>query len=211
MVPGMVLRLVAQPSRAALAGLKPCATRMAIRILKPSFVIASLMGATAAAAHAQDQPRVGLTTGYPASIGVLWHVSERTAIRPQFSFTRTSSSSDSLIDATTDFWSLGTEVSVLFLSPVRDDLKLYVAPRFGYSRTTGTTESSESTTDTYSFGGMFGGHYTLGRRFSLFGEAGLQYSHSTGVATSAAIPAAHRTNTGDSWGTRTGIGVVIYF
>jgi hypothetical protein len=175
------------------------------------LVIGSLIGATAASAHAQDQPDVGLTTGYPASIGLLWHINERTALRPQFSFTRMDSSSESLVDATTDFWSLGTEISVLFFSPVRDDLKLYVAPRFAYSRTTGTTESSESTTDSYSVGGMFGGHYSLGRRFAVFGEAGLQYSHANGLLTSVSIPGLRRTNTGDSWGTRTGVGVVIYF
>src|SRR3954470_9956797 len=100
------------------------------------FVIGCLFSATAVAANAQDARRVGLTTGYPGSIGILWHTSERTAVRPEFSFTTNSSSSQSLIDATSDFSSLSTGISVLFFSPVRDNLKLYVAPRFAYTVTT---------------------------------------------------------------------------
>lgn len=176
------------------------------------FAIGCLFCATSHAARAQDTGRVGLTTGYPASIGILWHVFERVAVRPEVSFTRNSSSSESsLIDAATDFSSLGTEVSVLFFSPERDKLRLYLAPRFAYSRTTGTSDVSESTADTYSIAGVFGGHYALGRRFAVFGEAGFQYAHTTGSVTSSLSPALHTSSTTDSVGTRTGIGVVLYF
>jgi hypothetical protein len=175
------------------------------------FVIGCVVGAIASIAHAQDAGRVGLTTGYPASIGIQWHISERTAIRPEISFTTTSSSSQSLIDATTDFLSFGTGVSVLFFSPVRDNLKLYVAPRFGYSRTSGTTEFSESNTDIYSIGGSFGGLYALGRRFAVFGEAGFQYSHQNGSIKSSTASALQTTSRGDSAATRTGVGIIIYF
>lgn len=162
-------------------------------------------------ATAQDAGRVGLATGYPASIGILWHVSERTAVRPEISFTTNSSSSQSLIDATSDFSSFNTGISVLFFSPLRDNLKLYAAPRFGYSRTSGSTEVTESTTDIYSIGGSFGGHYALGRRFALFGEAGVQYSHQVGSLKSSALPAIQTKSRADNVGTRTGVGVVIYF
>lgn len=174
--------------------------------------IGCVFGAVAVTATAQDAGRVGLTTGYPASIGVLWHISENIAIRPEFSFTSNSSSSESpFVEATTDFSSLGTEVSVLFFSPLRDNLKLYFAPRFGYSRTSGSSDVTESTADNYSIGGMFGGHYALGRRFAVFGEAGFQYSHVESSVTSSALPALHTTSTSDAVGTRTAVGVVIYF
>lgn len=170
------------------------------------FVIAA-----AAPANAQDAGRVGLTTGYPGAIGILWHTTERIAVRPQFSFTNNASSSDSsFLNTSTDFWSVGTEVSVLFFSPLRDDLKIYVAPRFGYTRTNGTTENTESTANAYSIAGLIGGHYALGRRFAVFGEAGLQYSHTTSSVSSSTI-GLRTTSTGDSVGTRTGIGVVLYF
>ena len=179
----------------------------AVRIV----AIGCVFSAAAATASAQDAGHVGLTTGYPASIGILWHLSERTAVRPEISFTLNSSSSESLVDATSDFSTFGTGVSVLFFSPLRDNLKLYVAPRFGYSRTTGSTEFSESATDIYSISGSFGGHYSLGSRFALFGEAGLQYSHQSGSLTSSPPITIQTKSHADIVGTRTAVGVVIYF
>src|SRR4030095_15519699 len=180
----------------------------AVRIVAIGWVF----GAMAMTASAQDAGRVGLTTGYPASIGVLWHISENIAIRPEFSFARnTSSSASPFIDASTDFSSLGTELSVLLFSPLRDNLKLYFAPRFAYSRTSGNSDVTESTTNNYSIGGVFGGHYALGRRFALFGEAGFQYSHLDSSVTSSVSPALRTTSTGDAVGTRTAVVVVIYF
>ncbi len=175
------------------------------------FAIGCLFTVAAVAANAQDAPRVGLTTGYPGSIGILWHTSERTAVRPEFSFTTNSSSSQSLVDATSDFSSVSGGISVLLFSPVRDNLKLYVAPRFAYTVTTGNSDLTESTTDSYSIGGVFGGHYALGRRFAVFGEAGLQYNHQTSSVTTSIGAAIRTTGRGDSVGTRTGVGVVIYF
>lgn len=176
------------------------------------LVIACVLGLMATTASAQDEGRVGLTTGYPALVGVIWHISDNIAVRPEFSFTRNDSSSESpLTKATTDFSSLGGEISVLFFSPLRDGLKLYVAPRFAYSRTSGTSDVSESTTNSYSIGGMFGGQYALGRRFAVFGEAGFQYSHLDGSVASSLSSALQTTSSGDAAGTRTAVGVVLYF
>ena len=176
------------------------------------LVMGLVFGAVAASAHAQDSGRVGLTTGYPAVIGIQWHISESIAVRPEFSFTSTGSSSESLIDASTDFSTFNTGVSVLFYSPIRDNLKLYAAPRFAYGRTSGSGDLVESTTNIYSISGSFGGHYALGRRFAVFGEAGVQYSHQTGsVTTTISLGPLRTTNRGDVVGTRTAIGVVIYF
>jgi hypothetical protein len=176
------------------------------------IVMATVLGLMATTASAQDEGRVGLTTGYPALVGVIWHVSENIAVRPEFSFANDNSSSESpLVDATTDFSSVATEISVLFFSPLRDGLKLYFAPRFAYSRTSGASDITESRANTYSIGGMFGGHYALGRRFALFGEAGFQYSHVDGSVTSSVTPALHTTSSGDVTGTRTAVGIVLYF
>ena len=41
-------------------------------------------------ADAQEKGKTGVTLGYPASIGLLWHVTDRIAIRPEFSFAFTS-------------------------------------------------------------------------------------------------------------------------
>ena len=181
-----------------------------VRIL----VIGCGFAAAAATATAQDA-RVGLTTGYPAVIGIQWHTSESIAVRPEISFTTSSSSSQSLVDASTDFSSFSTGISVLFFSRLRDSLKLYVAPRFSYGRTSGSGDVVESTTDIYSISGSLGGHYALSRRFAVFGEAGVQYSHQTGTVTGTVtgpitLPL-RTTSRGDNLGTRTGVGVVIYF
>jgi len=175
------------------------------------LVMGCVFSAAAASADAQDSGRVGLTTGYPSVIGIQWHISESIAVRSEVSFTTTSSSSQSLIDATTDFSSFNTGVSVLLYSRIRDNLKLYVAPRFAYGRTSGSGDVVESKTDVYSVSGSFGGHYALSRRFAVFGEAGLQYSHQVGsVSGTGAVPL-RTTSRGDVVGTRTAVGVVIYF
>src|SRR6185369_3693080 len=132
----------------------------------------SITVALATTAAAQDSPRVGITMGYPASVGVMWHLSDRVALRPEFSFSLTDSSSESLIDDEANFWTLGTGVSVLFYSSLTDNLRTYVAPRFSYGRTSGNSSNTESTTDVYTFAGMFGAHYSLSRRFAAFGEVG---------------------------------------
>ena len=173
------------------------------------LVMGCVFSAAAASADAQDSGRVGLTTGYPSVIGIQWHISESIAVRPEVSFTTTSSSSQSLVNASSDFSSFSPGITVLFFSPLRDNLKLYVAPRFGFSRTSGSSEVTDSTTDIYSISGSLGGQYGLGRRFALFGEAGLQYSHQTGFLTSTL--GIQTKSQGDVVGTRTAVGVVIYF
>ena len=37
-------------------------------------------------AHAQEGGNLGLVVGYPANIGLLWHATERVAVRPEVSF-----------------------------------------------------------------------------------------------------------------------------
>ena len=116
-----------------------------MRIREVLALACSIMACMPTAASAQE-PKTGITMGYPASIGLLWHVSDRVALRPEFSFTRTDSSSESLINDESNFWSLGTGVSVLFYAPLTDNLRTYLAPRFSYAKTTGDTNTTESTT-----------------------------------------------------------------
>jgi hypothetical protein len=176
------------------------------------LLVGGLIFFCADTASAQDASRVGITMGYPASIGLLWHVSDRVALRPEFSFTLSDSSSESIVNAESNFWSLGTGVSMLFYSPLTDNLRAFIAPRFSYTRTSGDTDVTESTTDIYSVAGMFGAQYSLARRFGVFGEVGFSYAHQTGMITSklAQIPVSTSSH-GDTIGTRTGVGVVLYF
>ena len=84
-----------------------------------------IVGATTTAAAQEPEP-VGITMGYPAAIGLLWHLSDRVALSPEFSFTLTDSSSESLMNDESHFWSLGTGVSALFYWPATDNLRTYV-------------------------------------------------------------------------------------
>src|SRR5690349_9144006 len=174
------------------------------------LLVCGLLG-VAANVEAQDRGQVGVTTGYPGVIGVQWHVADRIAVRPEVSFSKADTSSDGLVDATTDFWSVGTGVSVLFFSNVTDNLRTYVAPRFSFARTHGHGDITSSTTDSYSWAGMFGAHYLLGQRFAIFGELGLGYTRQSGSATTTVVTDVRTTNHGNTVATRTGVGVVLYF
>ena len=51
------------------------------------FILAFAVAlAVASEAQAQDTPRVGLTMGYPATVGVIWNVADRFALRPEMTF-----------------------------------------------------------------------------------------------------------------------------
>lgn len=58
------------------------------------FTVAVLLCASLPAA-AQESGQVGVAMGYPGSIGIIWHASERMAIRPDFNVAQTSSESKS--------------------------------------------------------------------------------------------------------------------
>jgi len=180
-----------------------------------AFLIAAMSAcvivAGAVPADAQEKGQAGITMGYPASIGLLWHLSDRVAIRPEFSFTNSDSSSASIVSADSRFWSLGTGVSALFYSAAHDNLRTYVSPRFSYTRTHGDSNITTTTATSYSVAGMFGAQYSLGRRFGVFGEIGVGYARQTGSTATELVGLTRVASHSDSIGTRSGVGVVLYF
>ena len=58
--------------------------------LARAVTVALVLVATATQTSAQEKGTVGLTMGYPASVGLLWHATERVAIRPAVTVSRTS-------------------------------------------------------------------------------------------------------------------------
>jgi hypothetical protein len=77
----------------------------------------ALLGMGATGAAAQDEGKVGITMGYPAAVGIIWHVSDTVAIRPELSFSGSSSETDraeNITDSESDGWTLGTGISALF-------------------------------------------------------------------------------------------------
>jgi hypothetical protein len=165
-----------------------------------------LLGSGAAAA--QESGKGGVTMGYPASIGVVWHVSERLAVRPEVSLSITESSTSGLGSSETDSWVLGTGVSILFYMRKGDNLSTYLAPRFTYTRNDISSEFTNAGGTGYSLAGLFGAQYSLGRRFSVFGEAGLGFATQRSTSVTSLTEFTTRAHT---LNTRTGAGVIFYF
>lgn len=182
-----------------------------------SFVRAAglLIVFSPAVAGAQEQREVGVTMGHPGSVGVLWHVSERAAVRPEFQFsfgTSESTTPGSAGTSSSEGWSVSPGISALIYLQRWDDLRTYVSPRLTFTRSTnsflpdGSGTTARSTNTTYSGAASFGTQYSLGERFSIFAEAGMGMSRTTGSSELSSTE-----TTGWQWTTRTGIGAVLYF
>ena len=177
----------------------------------------------AAAASAQDKGQTGLTMASPTSLGLLWHASASVALRPEFTLQKTSNETtgaSSGVSGTSDSWAWGVGVSGLFYVRQWESLRAYVSPRFAYSRSTtssqqtisprNTSVSAESTFNSYLASGSLGAQYSLGRRFAVFAETGFGYTHTTSSGTST-LGSSSGENHNNSWGTRAGIGAILYF
>jgi hypothetical protein len=179
---------------------------------RETAVLLSVLLSTAVPAAAQDKGRVGLTMGYPAGVGLMFHVSDRFALRPEVSFTRevTEGPGSAGTYSTTTTWSVGVGLSVLFYLHETDNLRTYVSPRFSYGRVNSTWTTilppgakgyggpGPSTEDSYQVSGSFGAQYALGRRFSVFGDLGIAYTDLRSWNTR-------------TWGPRAGFGAILYF
>ena len=186
-------------------------------------------------ARAQDMPRLGLTMGYPAAVGVIWNVADRLALRPEVNFSKSSvesSGSDILGPApilTNDATQVGVGLSALVYFAQWDAVRAYVSPRFTYSRSSTSTNpgstvlpsaTTEATGNAYATTGSFGAQGSLGRHFGVFGEIGAGFTSSSTTSnttlqtiTSGGIPiAAVRSESHThTWSIRTGAGVIFYF
>jgi hypothetical protein len=171
-------------------------------------------------AGAQEGGQVGVVMGYPASAGVVWHASDRIAIRPEVNFSYSSGDSSTTtgnLATASSASTVGVGVSGLFYLAGKADLWMYISPKFTYGRNNSSTESapgssrSENTSNTYSVAGSFGAQYALGKRFSVFGEVGLVYSWQTSSYSSTTANVIGTDSTANSVGTRTAVGVIVYF
>jgi hypothetical protein len=164
---------------------------------------------------------------FPASVGLIWHVSDRVALRPDVSFSWSSSTTppDALVTSTGRGTSYGVGLSGLFYVGKWEGLSAYLSPRFSYARTstmvtttlpggfegsirpTISTHATEGTNSAYSLSGSFGAQYSLSRKFGVFGEAGLGYNETRSSSSSLTSTG----STAHGLGTRAGVGVLFYF
>ncbi|HEY3884676.1 MAG TPA: hypothetical protein VGL62_05675 [Vicinamibacterales bacterium] len=85
----------------------------------------------ASTASAQDPSKIGITMGYPASVGILWNASNTIAIRPTIDFAGTSATESGVATSTDRSVTLGADV--LFYVRKYDRLRTYVAPHVDYA------------------------------------------------------------------------------
>ena len=186
--------------------------------LRLTVVAAAVVLLAPSGAYSQDRPKGGLVTGYPGSIGLIFEASDNVAVRPEFSFSGSSSDTDSLAGGN-DTTRYGIGASVLFYLRKIDNLRLYVAPRLLYSRLHNTSTSSSgtvaysATSNAFQPAGMFGAQYSPHRRFAVYGEAGVTYARATTKSnqTSSLGIVLPLKQTNYSWGNATAVGVIVYF
>jgi hypothetical protein len=168
-------------------------------------------------AHAQDDPKVGAVMGYPTNVGVLWHVTDRIAIRPEINFFRTTISTEGsgILEPLSDTLttrSITPGVSALIYLDGVQPLRTYVSPRFAVSNLHTSDDplgTSRPDTNSYLVGGSLGAQYRAATRFALFGEVGVEYRRSENER--AIVPGTTATSRTTSVGTRSGVGIVVYF
>jgi opacity protein-like surface antigen len=199
--------------------------------------MAIMIALVAATASAQDDPRIGIAMGYPASIGIVWQVSERVAVRPEISLTRVSgentttslipvisvggglNSSTTTTVTSNETWQVGAGLSGLFYVSRHEHLRTYVSPRWAYTRASTSTSStglpSGLNTGAISTGhlvsGSLGAQYSLASRFSVYGEVGIAFSRSVTEPNQSIASFSIGESVSRTIGTRSGAGVVLYF
>lgn len=189
-----------------------------MRIVRLIALAVALTATSALVAAAQERGDVGISMGYPSSVAVIWHATERVAIRPQISFVWSSSESDtdSLFGAdesSNDSFGTGIGVDGLFTLREDDRLRTYAGGGFKYVRSSYTFElptglERDGSNDGLELSGFFGAQYAVGERFSVFGEVGLAYASSSAEFGFADSLSEVRNR---AFGTRTTAGVTLYF
>jgi hypothetical protein len=182
------------------------------RLRAAVLVLPVLFFAQSAPALAQDQGDVGISMGYPASVGVVFHLTDSVALRPEISFTRISSDSDSAFgDLSNSNYTYEIGISGLLYVGRWDKLRAYVTPGYAYRRTGGSNnvdfpQIGSTTVSGHTFQGSFGAQYSHHEKFSVFGEAGLRYFTQQTRSTFSNGGTDFR-----SFGSRGAVGVIFYF
>jgi len=170
---------------------------------------------TAGVASAQEKGQLGLAMGFPTSVAFVWHPTENLGVRPDITFSHTSNDAEGAGAFDSDNSQFTVGVSALFYLHKIDNLRPYLSPRFAYGRISSTTDvtsltglpSFELTANSYSGSGSIGAQYAVSRRFSVFGETGLTYSHQHAESKSSETTS----QSSDAFSTRSSVGVILYF
>ena len=183
----------------------------------------AVLAAVPSEAPAQDTPHIGLSIGYPASLGLLWEASTRVAVRPELSLDfaeakHTSSDSFGVSHSSSEAWQVGIGISALFFVHREESLSLYLSPRYVHRRSISKTSHDERPgvivlapgdreTIGHTLSGSFGARYAMSTRFGVFGELGMSHERDNSTPSSENESESRFTNVG----IRSGVGVVFLF
>jgi hypothetical protein len=149
------------------------------------------------------------------SIGLTYHFSKQFAVRPSFSFIR--SSAESSVSGSTSSFSFtqqGISIAGLVYAVSSENFSLYLGPSFGYAQGVekssfsgsgpGVNFSSEQERGSYirTLNGIIGFQYAFNKRLSVIGETGIGYSNQNRTGSSPAISTIGLLNSG--------VGVIFY-
>ena len=172
-----------------------------MHIRRSVALCSALLVCVPAFAGAQDTGKIGITMGYPGSVGLLWHATESVAIRPAITFT--SASFDGISG---DFSSFGLDLGALFYVKKYDNVRTYLSPRFSYTHTSNSTSTANDLTSNTTGGvGAFGTQFAPSPHFSVYGEVGIGISRRTSETNFVGASLK-----GTTWGTMAGVGIVFY-
>lgn len=163
-------------------------------------------------ALAQEPGQTGIVMGYPTNIAFFWRASETLAIRPDITFTHSSSETESsfLGTSSNDAWGVTVGASALWYTARIDTVRTYFGTRLSYGRNSSDSSSNTgdpATTHNVGLSGSFGAQYTPVRKLSVFGEVGYGFTRGSGKLET---PIATTKSVGWNWGPRTAIGVIFH-
>jgi opacity protein-like surface antigen len=171
------------------------------------FAVLSLMIAAVQSSKAQDAGRVGITFQVPAALGFIWHATDQVALRPELNISKsTGKFSSSSGESTQEYLTWELALSAPFYLSNRENVRTYVSPRFGFTRSSfdQSTSVDGQSTNLYSYSASFGAQYAPIKRLNVFGETGYGYS-----TTSNSQP--QFSGSSNSWSMRSSVGVILYF
>lgn len=163
-----------------------------------------------AMSRGQERGQVGVTMGYPTAAGMIWHATDRIAVRPEITFTQTTSKAElSAPNASSESTgrALGVGASLLwYVGSSEGNVRPYLSPRIIYNRL--TEDDDEDAVGSWTMSGSFGAQYTPHRRLGVYGEVGFGRTHHEMTRTFPTLTAKTSVTT---WSTRSAVGVIFYF
>jgi hypothetical protein len=194
----------------------------------PLMIVALMLVMCGSRPAVAQEAKVGLTMGYPTAVGVLWQVSDRVAVRPEFSWAQSSLDTNTTFSQdSSDSSGVSFAISALVRLHQWGAVRSYVAPRFEAVRTTVETtvdlpmpqfppgfpssQTVKTTGTSYEGGGSIGIQASPAPHFGVFGEVGLMYARTKTDGESSILQSTPSTQRGHIVGIRSAVGVILFF